>query len=1857
MSGSQSDAGEAPAEGLLQAAPIFGVPLRKQQLLQRVAGRRSYGMTAGGTSSQSSSSFPDEDGNGPSPHRVSQSGVRVVNDILLQMRRAELIEARRHEAAAFIANLLGDITPSKPSEEEFRRYLRNGTVLCRLVNVALPGSKCKVCPTAPLSRIYQCPLHAQISAKADLYNEQGASHCNSACAKLHSMLTRVVHVQVAEGQLDQSVCPSGPFSPRRNIYHTLENLEQVIKVLRSIGAPAFQIADIEKEHTSQGATARVVDSVLALKSYYTWQRAGHTGIWTHVPSLKSPKEVPRWTPAGNSIQRQTGTGVYSPKFSCSRALKGPSELPDNDAPPIQGETTGGTPEHEPVEPRFHSLKRKLERSFVAGSSSTDTGAGKQQLQQKASSHNMQIFEADVPRVLSMDSPPSPSKASQSGGTSAEKTSQLQIEEHAASNTLQLSVDVSDDKPGDHGSMDCLPDVLLTPRGLAKVALPAKSRAGQSADGMSRGVRLRSLAQSSDLTLSSSQRLASEEQVKCLRDRVSMEEQKTPSMHTGEISAASIINKLASTLRKQLLPSRASIPGGSTLKGNGDVSWRSSCTASETMMQPAVDDFLNSAPTLSVVDVFLGMLKEEFGRRIATLTKHAKSLQTDILKHTQHKQRLEAAYCAASRSLSKDKHCSKEDASLASDILQAESVLHQLYHDVEHENDRASRCMRELDDLAFLEMQLKQRREASTSESWQGSMRGDIRQGIVRVDAKMEELQQTITAAELLKDKEEERLFEVGVALRGAVSMHRENDQHCRPRKDGDLIQDEGRANEQHMHEQAADDEKHLSQCEGCDGCLKAFVNRGNQGQAGCTCEGRVNDEQHLCLDEVSTRGTASASSLEDTAALIKQQEVTRVQGVAIATLFSALQTCQARTLKGKAAEKQFQKACEDAKECSEQHRKDKQMAEENLCEAHAQNRLLYNQIQDLKGSIRVYCRIRPPQLSSTQVIHIMEDNETVSVRNPTLEARPTSKEFHFDGILGPSSCQDDVYIKVKPLLRSVLDGYNVCVIAYGQTGSGPDAAEPKDRGLIFRALADLFQLSEERVKNIKFSFQVQMLEVYNEQVRDLLAQGAAVKKYPPQNSSTPVLGSPDMHRTKLRMKLNDNFDVRSLTEQFKLEPRATADAGAVCDATTVAVSNPEQILQLMELGSKQRASGATALNIRSSRSHSIVTVQVLGREERTNLDFRGALQLVDLAGSERVAKSEATGERLKEAQNINRSLSALGDVISSLAQKSAHIPYRNSKLTQILYPSLGGGAKTLMLVHVSPDVNAYDESISTLLFAERVASVELGSAKSNQAQQELQKLRQQVARLKEAAHIVDDGKSSWRATSPRLVPDLSVNRVHRRPQGAASHTLSPRNKVERAGAALHDFSRDVCSPHARPAEMHLSIMTEDLQELQEPQQTGAKECQSIVCTRNNIEAHVEQPACPWPATGNQDEDVLKQAVQHKDYSRKPVQSYSKRLQLRTSKHRYTDTRRSDENDSPSTTCDGGEEKLWPCPDSNSPKLPTPRRGRSSGSGNALGENDANILDGTQPGVMLDEGKECWVSQADVRKALEVEVMTVQAELNMLTQSQELRNRESWTVGVNVQSSDLSRDLGDSVVARQSRVGQEMSVEKGMQDGKDTHFTGVSGSESCLLDADLLQSDIIARASSRKMSQLPKPSQGRSQWRNTTVGITNLPEAGPSAIPQPNSFRRQSLASPLRHSTDDLPFPKRNEQDERDSGKRTGRQLRPDLPPQPWTRSQSALDRSSRRRSEIGLAPSVSVSHEMPIAASPHEAVIPVGQPAYPKERLRSRVLKELVPSAALPPHLRTSSTEQPDQRHMLASLWVLLSLVAQASLLHKASRT
>ncbi|XP_038683682.1 kinesin-like protein KIN-14I isoform X1 [Tripterygium wilfordii] len=367
-----------------------------------------------------------------------------------------------------------------------------------------------------------------------------------------------------------------------------------------------------------------------------------------------------------------------------------------------------------------------------------------------------------------------------------------------------------------------------------------------------------------------------------------------------------------------------------------------------------------------------------------------------------------------------------------------------------------------------------------------------------------------------------------------------------------------------------------------------------------------------------------------------------------------------------------------------------------------ENRKLYNQVQDLKGSIRVYCRVRPilsgQSYSMSSVDHIEEGTITIVAQSKNGKGR---KSFTFNKVFEPSASQAEVFSDMQPVIRSVLDGYNVCIFAYGQTGSGktytmsgPKDLTEKNKGVNYRALSDLFLLAEQRKDTFHYDVAVQMIEIYNEQVRDLLVVDGSNKRLEIRNSSQTGLNVPD--------------------------------------ANLVPVSSTSDVIDLMNLGQRNRAVGATALNDRSSRSHSCLTVHVQGRDLTSGTVLRGCMHLVDLAGSERVDKSEVTGDRLKEAQHINKSLSALGDVIASLAQKNPHVPYRNSKLTQLLQDSLGGQAKTLMFVHISPELDSIGETISTLKFAERVSTVELGAARVNKDNTDVKELKEQITILKAA---------------------------------------------------------------------------------------------------------------------------------------------------------------------------------------------------------------------------------------------------------------------------------------------------------------------------------------------------------------------------------------------------------------------------------------------------------------------------------------------------------------------------------------------
>uniref|UniRef100_A0A6N2LM92 Kinesin motor domain-containing protein n=1 Tax=Salix viminalis TaxID=40686 RepID=A0A6N2LM92_SALVM len=313
----------------------------------------------------------------------------------------------------------------------------------------------------------------------------------------------------------------------------------------------------------------------------------------------------------------------------------------------------------------------------------------------------------------------------------------------------------------------------------------------------------------------------------------------------------------------------------------------------------------------------------------------------------------------------------------------------------------------------------------------------------------------------------------------------------------------------------------------------------------------------------------------------------------------------------------------------------------------AENRRMFNELQELKGNIRVYCQIRPflpGQAAKHTTVEYIGEHGELAIVNPSKQGKDRRRNFKFNKIFGPESTQETS---------------QTCYLLWIL------AAESNDKERVPRAF-------DER----------------------------------------------DEKRTKWIISA--------------VQPNGLA----VPDASMHPVTSTSDVLELIGVGLKNRAVGATAMNERSSRSHSCdfdlyLLIQCCqypcsGKDLLFGAALHGNLHLVDLAGSERVDRSEATGDRLKEAQHINKSLSALGDVIFSLAQKNSHVPYRNSKLTQLLQSSLGGQAKTLMFVQLNPD------------FAERVSGVELGAARSSKGGRDVRELMDQLASLKDTIARKDD---------------------------------------------------------------------------------------------------------------------------------------------------------------------------------------------------------------------------------------------------------------------------------------------------------------------------------------------------------------------------------------------------------------------------------------------------------------------------------------------------------------------------------------
>ena len=330
----------------------------------------------------------------------------------------------------------------------------------------------------------------------------------------------------------------------------------------------------------------------------------------------------------------------------------------------------------------------------------------------------------------------------------------------------------------------------------------------------------------------------------------------------------------------------------------------------------------------------------------------------------------------------------------------------------------------------------------------------------------------------------------------------------------------------------------------------------------------------------------------------------------------------------------------------------------------------------------------------------------VRIDNPKTPGDPP-KQFTFDGVYDHTSTQKEIFEGCAlPIVRAAIEGYNGTIFCYGQTGTGKThTMEGKDepeneRGLIPNTFETVFgDIDALEAANKNFLVRASFLEIYNENVRDLLGKD------------------------------------QSRTCDLKEDP----DKGVyVKDLTTFVVKSVAEIRKLHEVGKKNRSVGATLMNADSSRSHSIFTVtietsEVNEGEAEEDAHIRvGKLNMVDLAGSERQAKTGSTGDRLKEATKINLSLSALGNVISALVDgKSSHIPYRDSKLTRLLQDSLGGNTKTVMIANLGPADYNFDETMSTLRYANRAKNIK-NKPKINEDPKDamLREFQEEIARLK-----------------------------------------------------------------------------------------------------------------------------------------------------------------------------------------------------------------------------------------------------------------------------------------------------------------------------------------------------------------------------------------------------------------------------------------------------------------------------------------------------------------------------------------------
>lgn len=318
---------------------------------------------------------------------------------------------------------------------------------------------------------------------------------------------------------------------------------------------------------------------------------------------------------------------------------------------------------------------------------------------------------------------------------------------------------------------------------------------------------------------------------------------------------------------------------------------------------------------------------------------------------------------------------------------------------------------------------------------------------------------------------------------------------------------------------------------------------------------------------------------------------------------------------------------------------------------------LRNEILVAKGSIRVLCRIKP----TNNICKIKYDDRDLDIEG---------KKFILDYVFSPESTQIEIFDELKHEIESVMDGYNICVFAYGQTGSGKTYTMEgynEEHGIIYRSMNLVSILSERmRTEGFRIKFDVKYVEIYMEEIIDLIG-GDTITIVHDQN--------------KIKLKNSSETVLDNISDCYDIVKKAAV----------------------------RRSRGSTECNAISSRSHAVFILKVCIEGEKEKRE--GSLCLIDLAGSERLEKSKAENERLKETQFINKSLSALGNVISALKRKDKHVPFRDSKLTHLMQDFLTSKSRTSMIVNIDPE--NLDETTCSLRFATKVSECDLGTANRN----------------------------------------------------------------------------------------------------------------------------------------------------------------------------------------------------------------------------------------------------------------------------------------------------------------------------------------------------------------------------------------------------------------------------------------------------------------------------------------------------------------------------------------------------------------